>query len=152
MNIFGNWLVSNYLLFKALHIISVIALMAGLLYLPRLFVYHTQAKLGGELSETLKIMERKLLKIIINPSLVATFVFGILLILTPGVVDFKAGWFHGKLFFAFCLLGIHGLMVSFYKDFQSDRNKKSQKFFRIFNEIPAILMIAIIFLVILKPF
>ena len=152
MHILENWLISNYLVFKALHIVSVISFMAGILYLPRLFVYHTQAQPGGELSETLKIMEKKLLKIIINPALIATFVFGLLLLLAPGMVDFKSGWLHGKLFFVFCLVGIHQLLVKCYKDFQLDRNKKSQKFFRIINEIPALLMIVIVFLAILKPF
>ena len=152
MSVLQDWLVSNYLVLKSIHIISVIALMAGLLYLPRLFVYHTQAKPGGELDETLKIMERKLLKIIINPALIGTYVFGTLLLLAPGMVDLRAGWLHAKLFLVFCLTGIHILMVRFQKDFAQNKNTKSQKFFRIFNEIPTILMILIIFLVVLQSF
>ncbi len=152
MYILQDWLVSYYLVFKSLHIISVIALMAGLLYLPRLFVYHTQAKPGGELDETLKIMERKLLKIIINPALIATYVFGILLLLAPGMVDLKSGWLHGKLFLVLCLTGVHILMVRFQKDFAQNKNTKPQTFFRILNEVPTVLMILIIFLVVLQPF
>jgi putative membrane protein len=152
VDVLGNWLVSNYLIFKSLHIISVISLMAGLLYLPRLFVYHTQAKPGGELCSTLKIMEKKLLKIIINPALIATFIFGALLLMAPGMNDFKAGWFHGKLFLVVCLSITHIMMVRWQRDFEQGRNKKSGKFFRIMNEIPTVLMIVITFLVILKPF
>lgn len=152
VNIVGNWLVSNYLIFKALHIIGVIALMAGLLYLPRLFVYHTKAKPGGELCETLKIMEKKLLKIIINPALILTFLFGGILLFSPGMIDFKSGWLHAKLLLVLCLTGIHMMMVRWQKDFESNKNLKSEKFFRIINEVPTLLMILIIFLVILKPF
>ena len=147
-----DWLILNYNVLKALHIISLIALMAGLLYLPRLFVYHVEAKPYGELSETLKIMERRLLKIIINPSLIFTFVFGLILLMTPGLVDMKAGWLHGKLFAVFLLTAYHGMMIRWYKDFQNDRNTRSQKFYRIMNEVPAILMILIVLLVVTKPF
>ncbi len=126
--------------------------MAGLLYLPRLFVYHTKAKPGGELCETLKVMEKRLLKIIINPALVSTVIFGGILLFSPGMIDFKSGWLHAKLLLVLGLAGIHMMMVRWQRDFELNKNLKSEKFFRIANEVPTLLMIFIVFLVILKPF
>lgn len=139
----------SYLIIKSLHIISVIAWMAGMLYLPRLFVYHTKAQKGGELDETLKIMERKLLRIIINPAMILTFVFGFWLVYYIG---FSGGWLHAKLFLVVLLSAFHGFLAKCRKDFEKGENKKSEKFYRIINEIPTLLMIIIIFLVVLKPF
>jgi putative membrane protein len=130
----------------------VIALMAGLFYLPRLFVYHTRAKSHGELDTTLKIMERKLLKIIINPALIAMYLTGILLLFAPGMINWKAGWLHGKLSLVLILTGFHVFMVRYQRDFEQNKNKKSEKFFRIINEVPTVIMILIIFLVVLQPF
>ncbi|HZH28651.1 MAG TPA: protoporphyrinogen oxidase HemJ [Azospirillaceae bacterium] len=136
---------------KALHVISIIAWMAGMLYLPRLFVYHTQAPAGSIQSETFKIMERRLMKAIINPAMVATFVFGIWLIaLNPGWLS--QGWLHGKLLLVLGLAAMHGMMSRWRKDFEADRNAKSERFFRIANEVPTLLMIGIVILVVVKPF
>jgi len=136
---------------KALHVISIIAWMAGMLYLPRLFVYHTQAPAGSIQSETFKIMERRLMKAIINPAMVATFVFGIwLVVLNPGWLS--QGWLHGKLLLVLGLAAMHGMMSRWRKDFEADRNTKSERFFRIANEAPTLLMIGIVILVVVKPF
>ena len=126
--------------------------MAALLYLPRLFVYHCEAKAGGELSEKLKIMEYRLSRYIMTPSMIAAFLSGTLLILTPGLVLWSLGWIHVKIFLVLCLAGVHGFMVKCQKDFAQDKNQRPQKFFRILNEIPTILMILIVITVIVKPF
>lgn len=138
-----------YLIIKSLHIISVIAWMAGMFYLPRLFVYHTKAIKGGELDETLKIMERKLLRIIINPAMILSFIFGFWLIYYIG---FSGGWLHAKLFLVILLSAFHGFLSRWRKDFEKGENKKSEKFYRIINEVPTLLVIGIVFLVVLKPF
>ena len=140
-----------YDLIQALHIIAVISWMAGMLYLPRLFVYHTDAKAGSELSETFKIMERRLLKFIMNPAMIATYVFGIALIaLQP--VYLQTGWLVGKLALVLLLSGVHGFFAASVRKFGSDQNKRSSKFWRWMNEAPTVLMIGIVFLVVLKPF
>lgn len=139
----------DYLVIKSLHIISVIAWMAGMFYLPRLFVYHTRAVKGGELDETLKIMERKLLRIIINPAMILTFIFGFWLIHFTG---FSSGWLHAKLTLVILLSAFHGFLSKCRKNFEKGQNKYSEKFYRIINEVPTVIMIAIVFLVILKPF
>lgn len=138
-----------YLIIKSLHIISVIAWMAGMFYLPRLFVYHTGAQKGGELDETLKIMERKLLRIIINPAMILTFIFGFWLIYYIG---FSGGWLHAKIFLVLVLAGFHGFLAKCRKDFEKGENKRTEKFYRIINEVPTLLAIIIVFLVVLKPF
>ena len=139
-----------YLWIKAAHVIAVIAWMAGMLYLPRLFVYHCAAEPGSPQSETFKVMERRLLKAIINPAMVATWVFGLWLAYEGGW--FKSGWLHGKLLLVLILSGVHGLFARWVKDFAADRNTHSQKFYRIINELPTLLMIGAVILVILKPF
>ena len=136
---------------KALHIISVIAWMAGMLYLPRLYVYHCDAEPGSVQSETFKIMERRLLRGIINPAMIATFVFGGALLLTPGVIDWSTWWIYAKLILVLALSGLHGLFARWRKDFEADRNTRPAKFFRIANEGPTLLMVVIVFLVVLKP-
>ncbi|HYD71389.1 protoporphyrinogen oxidase HemJ [Azospirillum sp.] len=136
---------------KALHVISIIAWMAGLLYLPRLFVYHTAATPGSEASETFKVMERRLLRAIMNPAMIASWVFGIwMLILIPEW--FKQGWLHAKLSFVVVLTVSHMLMARWRRAFEEDRNTHPQRFFRIWNEVPTLLMIGIVIFVIVKPF
>lgn len=147
-----DFLVDFYLPIKALHIISVIAWMAGMLYLPRLFVYHVDAAKGSEMSEIFKMMEEKLLRIIMTPAMLATWIFGLLLSVMPNVDAWSSGWFHGKLLLLLGLTGVHGFFAKLRKDFAADRNERPARFFRIINEVPTVLMIGIVFLVILKPF
>ena len=135
---------------KAFHIIAVIAWMAGMLYLPRLFVYHCEADVGSIQSETFKVMERRLLKAIINPAMIATWVLGLWLAWSGGFL--KAPWLHGKLVLVIGLSGVHGMLSRYVKDFAADRRRKSQKFFRIINEVPTVLMILIVILAVVKPF
>ena len=135
---------------KAFHVIAVIAWMAGMLYLPRLFVYHCEAEVGSKQSETFKVMERRLLRAIINPAMIAAWVLGLWLAYDQGY--FKAGWLHGKLLLVLILSALHGLFSRWVRDFAADRNTHSQKFYRIVNEMPAVLMIGIVILVIVKPF
>lgn len=137
---------------KALHIISVIAWMAGMLYLPRLFVYHTDAEPGSVQSETFKIMERRLLRGIINPAMISSFFFGGLLLFTPGIVDWAEGWIWVKLGALFVMGWFHGKLSRWRKDFEQDNNQNSSKFYRYTNEIPTILMIVIVIMVAVKPF
>jgi putative membrane protein len=135
---------------KAFHIIAVIAWMAGMLYLPRLFVYHCEADVGSIQSETFKVMERRLLRAIITPAMIATWVLGLWLAYQGGW--FKAPWLHAKLLLVILMSGVHGMLSRYVKDFAADRRRKSQKFFRIINEIPTVLMILIVILVVVKPF
>jgi len=140
----------TYLWLKAGHIISVIAWMAGLLYLPRLFVYHSELKLGSEASELFKKMERRLLKAIMNPAMFASLFFGGLL-LADSSTDWSAHWLHVKLVFVGLLMIVHMKMAKWRRSFEFDSNTKSQKFFRIVNEVPTLLMILIVLLVVIKP-
>lgn len=136
---------------KALHVIAVMAWMAGMLYLPRLFVYHATAVQGGELSETLKVMERRLLRAIINPAMIATFVFGgWMLYLDPALLALP--WMHAKLALVVVMTGLHGALARWRKAFAADANRHSARFFRIMNEVPTLLLIGIVILVIVKPF
>jgi putative membrane protein len=134
---------------KALHLISVIAWMAGLLYLPRLFVYHCAAAPGSTQSETFKVMERRLIRAIMNPAMIATWLFGFLLL---WVQDWSQGWLHAKLVLVFVLTGMHHVFSRWRKAFERDANSHPARTFRIANEVPTILMIAIVILVIVKPF
>ena len=147
-----GWLTDLYPWTRALHIIAVIAWMAGMLYLPRLFVYHSGAAPGSENSEMLKIMERRLLRAIINPAMMAVFLLGGALLLTPGVADWSMGWLHLKLFLVLVMAGLHGMMSKWRKEFEADRNQHSAKFYRIANEVPAVLVIVIVVLAVVKPF
>ncbi len=140
-----------YLWVKALHIISVIAWMAGLLYLPRLFVYHVDAKPGSELSETLKIRERRLLKFIMNPAMLSSWLFGGILLLNLDGGG-ENGWLHAKLAFVVALTAVHMAMGGWRRAFAEDRNTRPRKFYRIANEIPTVLMIVIVILVVVRPF
>lgn len=141
-----------YLWIKALHIISVVAWMAGLLYLPRLFVYHCQAEPGSDKSETFKIMERRLLRAIMNPAMLSSLVFGGLMVAHLSLDVWSEGWWHLKLV---CLIGLmaeHMLMGRWRRDFEADRNTRSEKFFRIANEVPTVLLIVIVIAAVVKPF
>src|SRR5262249_53088846 len=127
-----------------------IAWMAGMLYLPRLFVYHCTAPAGSAQSETFKIMERRLLKGIINPAMIATWVFGLSLVCAGGW--HYAAWLHAKPALVIVMSGVHGMLARYVRDFAADRNQHSQKFYRIINEVPTLLMIGIVLLVVIKPF
>jgi putative membrane protein len=146
-----DFLLTHYNWIKALHIIAVISWMAGMLYLPRLFVYHANAAVGSDLSETLKVMERRLLRFIINPAMILTFVFGGLLLWANPEL-FKQGWIHVKLTALFVLTGTHGLYSKWRKEFAIDKNMRSAKFYKFWNEVPTILMIIIVSMAVVKPF
>jgi protoporphyrinogen IX oxidase len=135
---------------KAMHVIAVIAWMAGMLYLPRLFVYHCEAEIGSKQSETFKVMERRLLRAIINPAMVVTWGAGLWLALESG--HYRSGWMQAKFVLVLILSGVHGLFVRWTREFAEDRNTRSSKFYRVINEIPTLLMIGIVILVIVKPF
>ena len=139
-----------YLWLKALHIIGVIAWMAGMLYLPRLFVYHATAKPGSELSETFKIMERRLLNFIMVPAMMVTWIVGVVLLLQGQWIG--AGWLHAKLVAVVIMTVLHGLFAHWVNEFRFGRNRHSHKFYRIINEIPTALLIVIVVLATVKPF
>jgi putative membrane protein len=141
-----------YLWIKALHIVAAIAWMAAMLYLPRLFVYHADAKPGSELSETLKVMERRLLRAIMTPAMLATLGFGLVLLLHLGNSAWTSPWWWGKLASLTGLVALHGLMARYRREFAQDCNRRPAKFYRFINEIPTVLMIAAVVLVVVKPF
>jgi protoporphyrinogen IX oxidase len=146
-----EWItITAYPWIKAMHVIAVISWMAGMLYLPRLFVYHCEAEIGSRQSETFKVMERRLLKAIINPAMTVTWLAGIYLAWSGHW--YTSGWFHGKLTLVLILSAVHGFFSRAVKDFAADRNTRSQKFYRIINEVPTVLMVLIVILVIVKPF
>ncbi len=145
LSIYFEWL-------RAFHIISVIAWMAGMLYLPRLFVYHSKAEIGSEMSETFKIMERRLFKIIMNPAMIAAWVFGSLMLYANWDLYKISGWMHAKLLFVFLMTGVHHIYIKYLKAFAADKNEKSEKFYRILNEVPTIIMFIIVILVVVQPF
>lgn len=138
--------------FKSLHIIAVIAWMAALLYLPRLFVNHVGLAKGSEASEMLKGMERRLMRAIMRPSLVMAVLFGGALLSVPGVVDWSMGWIYVKLTAVLIMIAMHGLMEKWLAAFQRDANTNSSRFYRVINEVPAVLMIIIVVMVVAKPF
>jgi protoporphyrinogen IX oxidase len=140
-----------YLWILTLHILSVIAWIAGMLYLPRLFVYHADATPGSETSETFKVMERRLLRAIMNPAMIATWVFGLwLIVLQPGWLE--QGWMHLKLLAVVAMSVMHMVFSRWRKDFEQDRNTRPSKHFRIANEVPTVLLIVIVISVVVKPF
>src|SRR3954447_26372786 len=142
-----EWItVTAYPWIKALHVIAVISWMAGMLYLPRLFVYHCDAEVGSRQSETFKVMERRLLRAIINPAMIATWVLGLWLAYDSGF--FKAGWLQAKFALVVAMSAVHGFNVRWVRAFAEDRNVHSQRFYRAMNEVPTLLMIAIVILVI----
>ena len=147
----ADMLLQHYLWLKALHIISVIAWMAGMLYLPRLFVYHADAEKGSDKSETFKIMERRLMRLIINPAMIAAFLFGILmLVANTGLL--QQPWMHVKLTLVILMSAIHGLFSRWRKAFERDLNTRPAKFYRIWNEVPTLLLVLIVILAVVKPF
>ena len=135
---------------KALHVIAVVSWMAGMLYLPRLMVYHCVADKGSVQSETFKVMERRLLKAIINPAMIVTWLAGLWLAYEGGW--YMAPWFHAKFALVLAMSAMHGFLSRWVRDFANDRNTRSQRFFRIANEVPTVLMIGIVILVVVKPF
>ena len=141
-----------YLWIKAFHIIAVIAWMAGMLYLPRLYVYHAEVAPGSPESAKFKVMERRLLKAIVNPAMIATWLLGLTLVLTPASGGFAQGWLHAKLALVIGLSALHGMFTRWLRDFANDANRHTQRFYRIWNEVPAVLMVLIVILVVVQPF
>ena len=139
-----------YLWIKAFHIIAVISWMAGMLYLPRLFVYHCEAEPGSKQSETFKVMERRLLNFIMTPAMAVTWILGLILMIQAQAMG--SGWFHAKFALVIVMSALHGMYSRYVADFALDRNRHTQKFFRIVNEIPTVLMILIVILATVKPF
>lgn len=147
----AGWIYEHYLWMKAGHIIAMVAWMAGMFYLPRLYVYHAAAPKGGELSETLKVMERRLLRIILNPAMIATWIFGgLMLWANPTLM--QEGWIHVKLTALLMMQIIHALLARHRKQFLRDANPHSQRYYRILNEMPTLLLFLIVVMVIVRPF
>lgn len=143
---------SLYLWLKAFHLIAVIFWMAGMLYLPRLFVYHSTAKVGGELEAKMEEAEAKLLRIIMNPAMIIAFILGLVLIVTNAGLYAASGWLHLKVLLALGLIGYHGYLAKTRKGFLNGGRPRSEKFFRRINEIPAIVTVVIVILAIVEPF
>jgi putative membrane protein len=137
---------------KAFHVIATFAWMAGMLYLPRLYVYHCEVRPGSAESQRFKVMERRLLKQIINPAMIAAWTFGVLLILTPGIIRWSAGWWDVKFTMVVLFSGFHGMLSRWQRDFLEDRNNRPQRFYRIANEVPTLFLIVIVVMVIVRPF
>jgi putative membrane protein len=146
-----EFLMGHYTLLKAIHIISVIAWMAGMLYLPRLYVYHAGVAKGSEMSETFKTMERRLLRYITNPAMMSAFLFGGLMFYANPAL-FSAPWMHAKLTAVVLMTVVHGLYARWRKQFLRDENTRPAGFYRVWNEAPTVLMIAIVVLAVMKPF
>jgi putative membrane protein len=135
---------------KAFHVIAVISWMAGMLYLPRLFVYHASAKVGSELSETLKIMERRLLRFIINPAMIAAWIFGIwMLVLSPDLL--RQPFMHVKFAALIGMQIVHAMLARYRRQFANDKNRHTARFYRILNEVPTVLLVVIVIVIIVKP-
>jgi putative membrane protein len=146
------WLAGAYPWIKSAHVVSIVAWMAGLLYLPRLFVYHAAVPVESRRSATFKIMERRLQNAIMTPAMIASWGFGVLLAATPGIVDWYRGWVWTKLALVVALTAFHGVLGRWRRGFAADRNTHATRYFRAVNELPAIVLIAIVILVIVKPF
>ncbi len=146
------WLAETYTWMKALHVISVIAWMAGMLYLPRLFVYHSGAVPGSEASEMLKVMERRLLRVIITPAMLASLASGLLLGLTPGAVDWSSVWPYAKIVLLVGMFALYDCNVRWQRAFAEERNSHDARYYRIANEAPTVLMVAIVIVIVVKPF
>jgi putative membrane protein len=146
------WLGNAYPWIKSAHIVSMIAWMAGILYLPRLYVYHAMAPIGSDRSQTFKVMEGRLQRGIMNPAMIATWAFGLVLAGTPGIVDWRMGWIWAKLALVVGLTAFHVALARWREAFRMDRNAHSTRFFRIVNELPTLALIAIVPLVVVKPF
>ena len=149
----GDFLASLYPWTKALHIMAVISWMAGMFYLPRLFVHHAErAAAGSELSETFKMMERKLLKVIINPAGIAVWIFGLILVFTPGIIDWSEIWPWIKALAVVLMTVFHHVLVRWQRIFAEDRNTRPGRYYRIANEVPTVLMLVIVIMVVVRPF
>ena len=146
-----DFVLENYEYFKAFHLVAVISWMAAMLYLPRLFVYHTRAKKGSDLDETLKIMEGKLFKVIMNPAMIVALILGLLMLFAQGFGSYDK-WMHVKLFILLFMFGFHGMCSKWRKAFAANNNIRSERFFRVVNEFPAVLMVVIVVLAVVKPF
>lgn len=147
-----EWLSEVYPWIKSFHIISVVAWMAGLLYLPRLYVYHSMAPVESDRSQTFKVMERRLLRGIMTPAMLATWAFGMLLTVTPGLVDWRMSWIWIKLALVVGLTVFHFVLARWCSKFSTDQNRRSTRFFRLVNELPTLALMAIVILVVVKPF
>ena len=141
-----------YLWLKAFHIVAVIAWMCGMLYLPRLYVYHCEVEPRSAESARFKTMERRLLRAIVNPAMIATWLLGLALVLTPASGGFVQGWLHAKLALVIGMTVVHVIFSKWRKDFERDVNRHEANFYRAWNEVPTVLMIAIVILVVVKPF
>jgi protoporphyrinogen IX oxidase len=141
-----------YTWLQALHVIGAIAWMAGLFYLPRLFVYHTMVAPGTAESERMKLMERRLFRQIMAPAMGATWLFGVALMLTPGMIDWSAGWWQLKFLAVLAMSAYHFTLIPWRQGFLHDRNRHSERFYRIANEVPTVLMVVIVIMAIVKPF
>jgi protoporphyrinogen IX oxidase len=145
-----------YLYARAFHIVAVISWMVGMFYLPRLFAYHCRAKPGSEMSEMFKVMERRLMRIIVNPAMIVTWLLGLYLVYYLYWNNYSAfaaaHWLHVKLTLVTILSGFHGMLSIWRRDFEADRNTHTERFYRIVNEIPTLLMIGIVIMVIVRPF
>jgi protoporphyrinogen IX oxidase len=148
----NGWLVAAYPWIKSAHIVSIVAWMAALLYLPRLFVYHATVPIGSDQSAIFKTMERRLQNAIMTPSMIASWSFGLLLAATPGVVDWHRGWIWAKLVLVVALTSFHAVLARWRRAFAEDRRRHSSRFFRMVNELPTVVLIAIVILVVVKPF
>lgn len=146
-----DFLLQYYLWIKAFHVISIIAWMAGLLYLPRLFAYHVEAKPQSDQSETFKTMEARLLRIIMNPAMMAAWLFGILMI-SANPALFDNGWMHVKFMLVIVLSVLHMVFSKWRKTFSADENKRPAKFYKIWNEVPAVIMVVIVIMAVAEPF
>jgi putative membrane protein len=146
----AEFLLASYLWLKAFHVISFIAWMAGMLYLPRLYVYHAGVEHGSPQAETFKVMEMRLLRFIMTPAMISTFLFGALMLLANPAL-FSGGWLHVKLLAVLILAGIHGLFAKWRKDFSAGKNTRTAKFYKIWNEVPTILLILIVIMAVVKP-
>lgn len=147
----AEWILQHYLWFKALHVISIIAWMAGMLYLPRLFAYHATVDRRSEMSSTFKAMERRLLRFIMNPAMVAAWLFGLLMLWgNPGLLE--QGWIHVKLTGVVLLTVLHHVFARWRKVFDKDENERPAKFYKLWNEVPTVLMVVIVIMAVAEPF
>jgi putative membrane protein len=147
-----EWLSDGYAWVKTVHILAVISWMAGMLYLPRLYVYHSGAEAGSVQSETFKVMERRLLRAIINPAMIAAWITGVMLAFTPGIIDWSVGWVWVKLTALLAMQLIHAAYAHWRRHFANDANRHDHRFYRVMNEVPTVLMIVIVIMVVVRPF
>ncbi len=143
---------SLFLYLKAIHLIAAFAWMAGMFYLPRLYVYHAEAGANTPQAETFKVMERRLLKVIMNPAMIVTIAIGLWLAFGAAAVDMKAGWLHAKIGLVVLMVVLHGFLAKWRRDFEADRIPHSSRFFRIVNEAPTVLLTGIVIMVVVRPF